>query len=153
MKTINKGPSANAKAEFMSLIVPPFLRAALMGSKSFLTLKSFNWIPLARVPEADDDVWYQTHYFRRLKFKSDFLDEDIIYFERRVHDSSYPGQVWVLNFKKWNLVILSVLRTFEKKKKKRRKRRIGNNHPAAISTLPPLRPSSQLSTKLPLYTF
>lgn len=114
LKTVSRRKQTIQQALFIQRFSNLFLQGGVTDTKHLLTRIPFKFVPITVQIKPKEEPWYVRRYFRRLKFRSSFIDEDLPYFERRFNSKLYVGQIKVLNFKDWTLVLISTLRTFSR---------------------------------------
>lgn len=132
LKTVTKRKTTIQQALLLNRLVLNFLRGGLTDTRHLLSCKLFAWVPMNIPVKLKDEPWYQRRYFKRVKFKSSFLDEDIPYFDRRCNTRLYVGQIKVLHIKQWTLILVAALRTFSRYNLKwhKKRRKIAPQRPA-----------------------
>lgn len=134
LKTVSKQKITIQQALLLQHIIFLFLKGGLTETRHLLSCKLFDRLPFSTEVKAKDEPWYQRRYFKRVKFKSSFLDEDLFYFEPRFNSRLYVGQIKILHFNQWTLLLVAALRTFSrhnlkwnKKRRKPRKPKVNTN--------------------------
>lgn len=62
---------------------------------------------------------FQHHYYRRARFKSSHFEEGRLFFERYYNENLHVGQVKVLRFHRWTILLANALRTFSRRRRKK----------------------------------
>lgn len=66
-----------------------------------------------------NESWYQKTFFKNFRFRSSYLEEDILSLTKRVKALLFLGEITTLQLGPWFVIFITALRTFKKKKKKK----------------------------------
>lgn len=126
------------QANLIERLISLFLKGGLTSRINTYDRVGFKWDPIDRKIEPKDESNYQRFYFRRVKFKSSQLDEEIHYFERRFNRRIYIGTIKTLHFKAWLLVVGNTLRTFRPKPPRPKRKGVKKGETSNLPLFTPL---------------